>query len=86
MRNKLKKDHAQRLSFSLNEISYLIRKAVNKSDLGLRINENKSVRTKIRNRCLWTGRGRGIFKDLQMSRMVLKLWGDGGKIQGLRKR
>ncbi|MEL6789158.1 MAG: 30S ribosomal protein S14 [Pseudomonadota bacterium] len=44
-----------------------------------------SSKTRIRNRCLVTGRPRGFYRKLQMSRIALRQLGSDGKIPGLVK-
>lgn len=42
-------------------------------------------KTRIRNRCLVTGRSRGFYRKLKMSRIALRELGSEGKIPGLVK-
>ncbi len=44
-----------------------------------------SSKTRIRNRCLVTGRPRGFYRKLKMSRIALRSLGSDGKIPGLVK-
>lgn len=44
-----------------------------------------SSKTRIRNRCLITGRPRGYYRKLKMSRIALREMGSDGKIPGLVK-
>ncbi len=44
-----------------------------------------SSKTRIRNRCLVTGRPRGYYRKLKMSRIALRELGSAGKIPGLVK-
>ncbi len=44
-----------------------------------------SSKTRIRNRCLVTGRPRGYYRKLKMSRIALREMGSDGKIPGLIK-
>lgn len=44
-----------------------------------------SSKTRIRNRCLVTGRPRGYYRKLKMSRIALRELGSMGKIPGLVK-
>ena len=44
-----------------------------------------SSKTRIRNRCLVTGRPRGFYRKLKMSRIALRQLGSEGKIPGLVK-
>ncbi len=41
--------------------------------------------TRIRNRCLYTGRGRGIMTEFKMSRIEFRRFADMGKIPGVRR-
>lgn len=41
--------------------------------------------TRIRNRCLYTGRGNGILPEFKMSRMQFRRLADIGKIPGIRR-
>ncbi len=44
-----------------------------------------SSKTRIRNRCLVTGRPRGYYRKMKMSRIALRQLGSDGKIPGLVK-
>lgn len=44
-----------------------------------------SSKTRIRNRCLVTGRPRGFYRKLKMSRIALRDLGSSGKVPGLVK-
>lgn len=44
-----------------------------------------SSKTRIRNRCLVSGRPRGFYRKLKMSRLALRQFGSEGKIPGLVK-
>ncbi len=44
-----------------------------------------SSKTRIRNRCLVTGRPRGFYRKLKMSRIALRELGSQGKVPGLIK-
>ena len=41
--------------------------------------------TRIRNRCEMTGRPRGVYRKLKMSRIALRILGNDGKIPGMVK-
>lgn len=41
--------------------------------------------TRIRNRCLYTGRARGILSEFKMSRIQFRRLADNGKIPGIRR-
>jgi small subunit ribosomal protein S14 len=44
-----------------------------------------SAPTRIRNRCEMTGRPRGFYRKLKMSRIALRAMGNSGKVPGLVK-
>ncbi len=44
-----------------------------------------SSKTRFRNRCLVSGRARGVYRKLKMSRIALRQLGSEGKIPGLVK-
>lgn len=44
-----------------------------------------SSKTRIRNRCIITGRGRAIYRQFRLSRILLRKLGSQGDIPGLRK-
>jgi small subunit ribosomal protein S14 len=44
-----------------------------------------SKSTRIRNRCLYTGRGRGILSEFRMSRIQFRRLADSGLIAGIRR-
>jgi small subunit ribosomal protein S14 len=46
-------------------------------------NEIISIKTKIRNRCIITGRSRGNIVKLAISRHIFRKWGEDGYIPGL---
>ncbi len=56
-------------------------------DAALKLAElpRNSSKTRIRNRCLVTGRPRGFYRKLKMSRIALRELGSDGKIPGLVK-
>ena len=49
-----------------------------------RLPRNSSL-ARSRNRCLLTGRGRGIYRFCRMSRIMVRELGSKGRIMGLRK-
>jgi len=51
----------------------------------LRQSGGRGERSKIRNRCILTGRSRGIIKEWQISRIKFKLLADQGLIPGIRR-
>ncbi len=56
-------------------------------DAALKLAEvpRNSSKTRIRNRCMVTGRPRGFYRKLKMSRIALRELGSDGKIPGLVK-
>jgi len=44
-----------------------------------------SSRTRVRNRCLLTGRGRGVYRRFKISRICIRELASQGHITGLRK-
>jgi len=44
-----------------------------------------SSKTRVRNRCVLTGRGRAIYRQFRLSRIMLRDLGSKGYIPGLRK-
>jgi small subunit ribosomal protein S14 len=44
-----------------------------------------SSKTRIRNRCVITGRGRAVYRQFRISRILLRNLGGKGNIPGLRK-
>lgn len=46
---------------------------------------NNQYKTKIKNFCVVTGRSRGIFKKLKISRIIFRLLGNKGLFFGLKK-
>lgn len=96
MRRSLYKDYKRRKEYAKNEISYLIykafacnkilpvRKRLTYFNLLDNARKNTSI-TRIRNRCLITGRGRGIIREYGLSRIELKRRIEAGLIPGMRK-
>lgn len=96
MRSVLERDKKRRLIFKKFEIRRLILKSL-LVDKNLKSFEKNFVRymllkmpkdsslTRIRNRCIVTGRGRGIFSKFRLSRIAFKKYGLMGNIYGLRK-
>lgn len=56
-----------------------------KASLKLAELPRNSSKTRIRNRCLVTGRPRGYYRKLRMSRIALREYGSSGLIPGLVK-
>ena len=96
MRHKLKKDLRKRHEYRRQEEEKLMKRIVkNNQILGGEIREKGQLKyvcgekegsiSRIRNRCIVTGRGRGVIGDIGVSRMVWREWGDNGKIAGVRR-
>lgn len=90
----LKKDYQRRLNYKnleIERLKYIMIKNNNILPLKTRIlandklSELKGKRTEIRNRCVLTGRSRGIIKEWQISRVKFKLLADQGLIPGVRR-
>lgn len=94
MKQKLKKDYQKRLNYKQLEIKRLQYLAIkNNSILPLSIRQKaeeelvklNGQRSKIRNRCVLTGRSRAIIKEWKISRIKFKLLADQGLIPGVRR-
>lgn len=94
MKQKLKKDYYKRLNYRKFEIKRLQYLAIkNNSILPLSIRQKaeeelvklNGEKTKIRNRCIQTGRSRAIIKEFKISRIQFKLLADQGLIPGVRR-
>ena len=44
-----------------------------------------SSRTRIRNRCIQTGRARGVYREFKISRLIFREWALNGYIPGIKK-
>ena len=92
----LVRDKKRRLLFKKYEIRRIILKSLLRNNL-LNFNEkncinfllNKyprnSLRIRIRNRCILTGRGRGVIRKFRLSRIMLKNYSLFGLIPGMVK-
>ena len=86
-RRKLAKKHAarrERLKAMIKDESL---DAEDRFEAALKLAEvpRNSSKTRIRNRCQVTGRPRGFYRKLKMSRVALRELGSDGKIPGLVK-
>ena len=96
MKAKLEKDRQRRLWFSMYEDQ---RRQLKADLLNDKIEEGQkekllqklrelprnSSKTRIRNRCVSTGRGRAVHRLFKLSRIALRRKANGGEIPGLRK-
>lgn len=96
MRNSLYKDHLRRKSFFSSESNRLFFKALACNQIlpvkfrlsffsALHYKPRNSSITRLRNRCLITGRGRGVLPEFGLSRMEFKRRVEKGEIPGIRK-
>jgi small subunit ribosomal protein S14 len=86
-----------RQSYKLSELNNLKKKIVYNNNLLAKstrkqahetyskISTDRAPITVMRNRCLITGRGRGIIKEYAVSRIIFRQLADQGKIPGIRK-
>lgn len=96
MKSVLERDKKRRLLFKKYEMRRLILKSLLcNSDLKeyeknfiqyllAKIPRDSSL-IRVRNRCIMTGRGRGVFTKFRLSRIMFKKYGLMGWIPGLRK-
>jgi small subunit ribosomal protein S14 len=93
---RFKKDSRKRQSYKKTELFQKILKFlflyVNDSILKLVVKKyqyykiyNDHYKTKIKNFCVITGRSRGIFQKLKISRIIFRLLGSEGLFFGLQK-
>jgi len=97
MRSKLVKDLKQRKTYSQSELQQLRRKLIENNlilseDIRraahkkyVKEQKQKQSLTLIRNRCLTTGRSRGIIKEYAISRIIFRQLAEQGRIPGLRR-
>jgi ribosomal protein S14 len=74
LKSLLVSSHNKLSIFEKNFIEYLLMKLPKDSSL-----------TRIRNRCIITGRGRGVLSKFRLSRIMFKKYGLMGWISGVRK-
>ena len=86
-RRKLAKSHDAKRSRLKEIINDQDRPAEERFTASLKLAElpRNSSKTRIRNRCLISGRPRGVYRKLKMSRIALRQLGSEGKIPGLVK-
>jgi small subunit ribosomal protein S14 len=95
MANLIKRDHRKRVCFFENELQRIQYKACSE-DMGLPIDLRKKARLKltkmnnsskvqIKTRCILTGRGKAIYRQFGISRIVLRQLGHQGLLPGLSK-
>lgn len=96
MKNSLKKDYIRRHTYKKNELNALLYKAIACNRILPLSKRLKAVKlldelpndcriTRIRNRCLFTGRSRGIIKKFKVSRITFRKLAHMGLIPGLRR-
>ena len=86
-RGKLAKSYAARRTRLKAIIKDQAKPAEERFEASLKLAElpRNSSKTRFRNRCLVTGRPRGFYRKLKMSRLSLRQLGSEGKIPGLVK-
>lgn len=95
MYKNIKKDKKLRLSIRDNELNkFFLRYLTNnlvfndhariKAQIQLNSLE-KGFRSKLNSRCIYTGRGRGVFSKFKVSRMTFRKLASNGCIKGVRK-
>ncbi len=86
-RRKLAKSHESRRAKLQAIIKDKAKPAEERFAATLKLAElpRNSSKTRIRNRCLVSGRPRGFYRKLKMSRLALRQFGSEGKIPGLVK-
>jgi len=47
--------------------------------------DNRSFKTKISNRCIWTGRSRSVYRKYKISRIMFKQFSSTGNLPGFAK-
>lgn len=96
MKKKLHKDKNLRSLFLKNETSRRVLKSIIKNGyLSLEIRKKAQIElssfpkntsiVRLRNRCLLTGRGKGIVGGFNLSRLMLRKLGRDGMVHGLKK-
>jgi ribosomal protein S14 len=94
MKKHIKVDHLARLHYKKVEYNYLFLKTIFKS---LNLNKNiiknsqfllytiKIKKTKIHNFCCYTGRSRGVYSFIKLSRMESRVLNSSNLIPGFKK-
>ena len=98
MRSSITLDQKYRKKVFLNEKYYRILKAIQQTKYNsivkediistslILLDKNPIHSTRIRNRCIITGRGRGIYKNFKMSRIKVREFALKGDLASVRKR
>lgn len=95
---RLKKDYNKRKSFKEKQFYiYKLKSLINNNILPLKtrlkirkllhvyVNKNNLYQTQIINKCLITGRTRGIIRDFKISRIVFKKLADNKQLSWIKK-
>ncbi len=96
MQKQIKKNIKQRLQFLENEKKRIILKAITQNLLINKQNRWKTQQqffeitqesslTRIKNRCIMTGRSRSIYRFFKLSRLQLRKWASYGFLPGVSK-
>lgn len=95
MKKNIRKDLIKRIKFNLNEkkhkmlkfLTNTIKKEQLKKKIFYILYTFKNISyTKIQNRCIESGRARGVFRKFKLSRMFLKKYSSSLILPGLKKR
>lgn len=96
MKNLIEKDKKRRYLYAHYEKKYLILKYLSQNlNLPIKIRHKAQeklsqlplhgARTRIRNRCVLTGRGRSVYKKFRLSRLMLRQLALQGELVGVKK-
>ena len=96
MQKQIKKNIKQRLQFQKNEKNRIILKSITQNLLIKKQNRwkiqqqffkvtSESSLTRIKNRCILTGRSRSIYRFFKLSRLQLRKWASYGFLPGVAK-
>lgn len=96
MQKQIKKNIQQRLKFQKDEKKRLVLKSITQNLLINKQNrwktqqyflniKNTSSLTRIKNRCILTGRARSVYRFFKLSRLQLRKWASYGNLPGVSK-
>nr|YP_009755801.1 ribosomal protein S14 [Gonatozygon brebissonii]QIQ23079.1 ribosomal protein S14 [Gonatozygon brebissonii] len=96
MSNQVIRDQKRRVQFSRYELKRMLYKAISQDrklspsdryEYSLKLSKmpRNSSRTRIRNRCILTGRSRAVYKMFRLSRIVFRELASRGALLGISK-
>nr|WFG74040.1 30S ribosomal protein S14 [Cavernulicola chilensis] len=93
MSSKIKKDKKFRKNFSKTEsLVYSLRKIKTQDSAPTNIKVqalkqlyNTFPLTRIKNRCIFSGRSRSVYRQFKISRILLREWALSGRLHGVKK-